>query len=196
MPPRLILVSREHLRAGRVADYDRNEREIAAASRSLNCPNPYLALTPTADPTVVWWLNEFASREHMARVEREYKIEPFWSELQRLTSRKEAFRTSVDMTLFRCRTPEGDRWPIATARFMVVVDGDAGDLAAPLFESEDVLRLAMLPVSDRGSADTAAERAGHAATILEIKPAWSFPAAPWVAADPDFWNGTPEPPRK
>jgi len=54
--------------------------------------------------------------------------------------------------------------------------------------SADGGRFAISAAATRALADEIATRFAPRATVLAIRPRWSFPARDWVDADPAFWG--------
>jgi hypothetical protein len=57
--------------------------------------------------------------------------------------------------------------------------------------ADDGTRFTFVPAGTRREADRQAAVAGPDARIFAIRPAWSLPAAEWIAADPEFWRASP-----
>jgi hypothetical protein len=43
----------------------------------------------------------------------------------------------------------------------------------------------------REEAAAAKVSSGQETTVFAIRPSWSFPAAEWIATDPEFWRANP-----
>jgi uncharacterized protein len=191
LPPSLLLIVRERLRAGMERGYDENERRIAAACAAHRCPHPYLALVSTEAPREVWWLNAFAFPEDKARSERAYAANaPLMAALTPLGKRKESFRNALTTTPMKHQpSPLATaRWSIRGARFLVVTRPDGLRPDGARFASDAGEQLTFEPAPDRAAADRIAAEAGGGATILAVVPAWSHPAREWIDADPAFWR--------
>ena len=193
MTVQFLLIVRESLRPGSESAYDENERMLAAACATLNCPHPYLALTPIDRPREVWWLNAYRSAEERDSVGGAYaRNEPLMAALVPLGKRKEEFREtlSTTTTTYRPDLSAGTGLRITGARFLIVSSSKETSSAA-IFESPDgeLFRIASAP--SRAVADEIAAQSGSGATILAIQPQWTFPAEDWVHADPDFWKSSP-----
>jgi hypothetical protein len=190
--PAFLLIVREQLRRGAVEAYANIEREIAAASVRLRCPHPYLALAPLGEPEEVWWLNAFASEAEKAQVEAAYaRNEPLMATLGLLTTQKGAFIQTVTTTLASYRADaSAGAWRIIGARYFVVNVTGAPDAAGSVFESADGERIVIASVDSRVEAARVAQRVPGSA-VLAVQPQWSYPAAEWIAADPDLWASHP-----
>jgi hypothetical protein len=93
---------------------------------------------------------------------------------------------------FRPDQSQGTPWLLGHGRYLVVtMTSRSGRLAGTVFESTDGTRFAVRSVETREEAETAKVSAGRKSTILAIRPSWSFPAAEWIAADPEFWRARP-----
>jgi hypothetical protein len=194
-PVLFLLIVRERLRPGMEQAYNENELELATAAATLNCPHPYLALESVTRPKEVWWLNAFASREENDQLEGAYaQNEPLMAKLTELGKRKEGFREALSTTLIEYR-PDlsgGAMLQLAGARFLVIsIIRDGREVPGAVFESSDGERFVISSVNDRVAAERIAAQAGPGSMILAVQPRWSFPAEPWIAADPEFWSSSP-----
>jgi hypothetical protein len=69
-------------------------------------------------------------------------------------------------------------------------DGAIGS-AGTVFEAADGTCFVVRAARTREEAEAMTRAAGRDATVLAIRPSWSFPAAEWIAADPQFWRASP-----
>jgi len=189
--PRFLLIVRERLRLGTEDAYDRNERQLAVACATLKCPHPYLALTSTAGPGEVWWLNAFASQEERDGVDASYaRNEPLMAAVTPLSKRKVDFRESLTstMTAFR-RDLSTSTLRLDGVRFFVITEGpDDRAAIGAVFQAADGRRFVIASATEPGAAEDLGMRMGPGAAILGVRPQWSFPDETWVAADPEFWK--------
>jgi hypothetical protein len=189
--PRFLLIVRERLRAGSEEAYDENERQLAAACATLNCPHPYLALASLAGAREVWWLNAFASQAERDDLPAAYaRNEPLMAALRPLGKRKEDFREALVTTMMKHRPDlSAGAWRIEGARFVVIATtrDEVASLGAA-FESADGERFVLASANSHEMAEDIAARSGPGATTLAVQPQWSFPAEAWVDADRDFWS--------
>jgi hypothetical protein len=190
-----LLIARERLRPGMEHAYNENESELAAACAALECPHPYLALASVAGPPEVWWFNAFASQQERDQLGSAYaRNEPLMAKLGPLGKRKEGFRETLSTTLteYRPRLSGGVALRVAGARFFVIhITREQREATGAVFESSDGERFVIASAGDRATAERIAAGAGTGSMVLAVQPQWSFPAAAWIAADPDFWSSNP-----
>ena len=194
-PPAIVQLHHERLKPGAEAAYSKNEEGIAGVCARFKCPNPYLALESVAGPKEVWWLNAFASEADRDRVGRAYEQNvEVTAALRDLAERKKQLLYEPEdfvATYLRDLSHECS-WRIAGARFFVVTVTNAERKAdGCVFDAPPATRFVIAPVATRAEADRRAAAAAPHAKILAIRPAWSLPAAAWIAADPDFWRTSP-----
>jgi hypothetical protein len=193
---RFLLFVRERVRPGVEAAYDENERQIARACVTHGCPHPYLALMAASEPGEVWWLNAAASEAETDDLDAAYaRNAPLMAAIGPLGKRKQDFRESVtsDLLVYRPDLSHDVTLQLAGARFLVLSPATGGDPSpAAVFDAANGDRLAVRAAGGDDSAEQLATRLGATALILAVQPHWSVPAAPWIAADPDFWNKSME----
>jgi hypothetical protein len=193
---RFLLIARERLRSGSHDAYSRNEIQIATACATLNCPHPYLALVSLFDPADVWWVNAFASDEERDRLGDAYaRNAPLMAKLGPLGKRKEGFRetfTTIAVTRHAGLESCADL-QMAGARYWIVSPSKDVKTRRPaaIFESSDGQWFTIATATSREVADEAVGQFDSAATVLAVRPEWSFPDEAWVRADPDFWSSSP-----
>lgn len=183
----LVLVVRERIRAGGEAEYDANERAIAAACLTMQAPHPYLALVDPEDPLEIWWLTLFVSAAHRAQVEQAYAHNlPLMEVLTPLGARKGAFRTSMSVESASHQPDRGARTLDVTGARVVVVGTDVVDRpsAGAVFMSDDGAWFVFAPASERAAAPAVVPPG----RTLAIRPEWSYPDPGWVRADIEFWR--------
>jgi hypothetical protein len=183
----LVLVVRERIRAGSEAEYDANERAIAAASRTLQAPHPYLALVDPREPLEIWWLTLFVSAAHRAQIERAYAQNlPLMEALAPLGARKQAFRTSMSVESASHQPHLGATTLDVTGARFVVVGTDVVDRPSmgAAFISDDGAWFVFAPTSERATAPAVVP----VGRTLVIRPEWSHPDPAWVRADVEFWR--------
>jgi hypothetical protein len=191
--PAFLLIVREWLRPGAAGAYANIERQIASASVRLRCPHPYLALALPGEAEEVWWLNAFASEAEKVQVEAAYaRNEPLMAALGTLTTQKGACIQAVTTTLasYRADASSAGAWRIIGARYFVVNVTGARDAAGSVFESPDGQRIVIASVDSRVEAARVAQRV-PGSVVLAVQPQWSYPAAEWIAADPELWSTHP-----
>jgi hypothetical protein len=193
--PLFLLIVRERVRPGSEEAYDRNELQLAAVCARLKCPHPYLALASAHSPEEVWWLNAFASQEERDGLEAAYaRNEPLMAEMRPLGKRKEDLRETLTsiMTSYRRDLSGNAALRIAGARFLVIDSPSyKGATAGAVFESSAGKRFVIASANTRADAEGLAALVGPGATILDVRPRWSFPAEAWIEADPQFWQAAP-----
>jgi hypothetical protein len=194
-PPQVLLIVQERLNPNSVRAYDRNEREIARTSARLKSPHPYLALESVSGAKEVWWFNAFESEAQKERVMQAYeRNHELTVRLRRLSRRKAALRyepVSI-VTRYRRDLSAEHPWSVNGARFVVVaVTNEERKFDGSVFEAPDGRRFVITPAATRRDADREAALAGLHTRIFAIRPAWSFPADAWIAADPEFWRASP-----
>jgi hypothetical protein len=185
----ILQIYRETVLPGREADYDLVERETAKNAARLGCPNPYLGAESLRGPKVVWWFNAYESPAEQRRVAESYmRNAKLMDALARSSSHKAEF-TSDTSDVFAHYQPEvssGVSWSPGQGRFLRIVETKAvGKAAGAMFETEDGTRFIVTACSTREDAEKSADAKTH---VLAVRPAWSFAAPTWVAADKDFWT--------
>jgi hypothetical protein len=193
---RFLLIARERLRPGSGDAYNENEIQIATACAALKCPHPYLALVSLLDPAEVWWVNAFASGVERDGLGEAYaRNELLMTRIAPLGKRKEGFRETFT-TIALTRHPDVDgraSLQIAGARYWIVSPSKDVKTSRPaaIFESSDGQSFTIATATSRAGADEAVGQFDSAATVLAVRPEWSFPDEAWVRADPDFWSASP-----
>ena len=189
--PQFLLIVRERLRPWIDEAYDENELHLANICATLKCPHPYLALASVAGPKEVWWVNAFASRDERDGLDAAYATnKPLMAAMRPYAKRKEDFREALTstMTAYRPDLSSGAVLWIAGARFFVISGRQHEGVMAAVFEAASGDRFVIASAKDRAVADDIAARFGPAATILAVRPQWSFPAEAWIDADREFWK--------
>jgi hypothetical protein len=194
-PPALVQLYHERLKPGAEATYSKNEEGIAGVCARFQCPNPYLALESVAGPKEVWWLNAFASKADRDRVGRAYEQNvEVTAALRDLAQRKKELLYEPEdfVATYRPDLSVGCAWRMEGARFFVMTrTGADGSASGCVFDAPPATRFVIAPAATRAEADRRAAGVGPHAKIWAIRPAWSLPAAAWIAADPDFWRTSP-----
>ena len=192
LPPSLLLIVREHVMPGHETEYARLETALTTEGLRRRCPHPHIALESTSGPTVVWWLNAFASPDAMRAVEQAYANDTtLKAALDVLARRKAAIVTETETALaeYDATASAPDSWTMLATRYFVGrFDAPALGQAA-VFVAPDGRRFAFRPVQSRADADrmVAVDRE---AIVLAVEPRWSLPTADWVKADPTFWKAS------
>jgi hypothetical protein len=92
-------------------------------------------------------------------------------------------RKQVDSVLGGQSRPVA-REPHYHGRYLVItVTRSTAPLTGTVFDSPDGMRFVVTPSKTRQEADAARATAGPEATILAVRPSWSFPASEWIAAE-------------
>jgi hypothetical protein len=194
-PPEVLMIVQERLKPNSVRAYDRNEREIARTSARLKSPHPYLALESVSGAKEVWWLNAFESRADKDRVMQAYeRNHELAVELRKLGGRKAAFRYApvTIVATYRGDLSDERAWRMSGARFFVVtVTNEVRKFDGSVFEAPHGRRFVFAQAATQRDAELRAVRTGTQARVFAIRPSWSYPADAWVAADPEFWRGSP-----
>ena len=194
--PELVQFYRERVVPGAEAEYSRVEEEIARACARLKCPHPYLALQPVTGAPEVWWLTAFASQADRDRVVQAYERDAAVKQaLQELGQRKKGLTSDGKESIASRRSQLCDAvaWRMHGVRFVVIETSKADPKGnGCVFQAPDGTRFALQTAASRGDAD---RLAGADSRVFEVRPAWSHPAADWIAADPSFWKAGPEPPK-
>jgi hypothetical protein len=191
-PPPMLLICREPLKAGGEAAYSAIETETARMAAALGCPHPYLGAECITGSTEAWWFNGFESAAEKSQVADDYaRNEPWMTALVRNSKRKADFTLApIEMlAAYREELSAGPPWILGAGRFLVMTmtRGDART-SGTVFETHDGLRFIVTPARTREAADSTQALAGPETCVLAVRPAWSFPAKEWIAADPPFWQ--------
>src|SRR5215831_9855054 len=189
-PMPILLIAREPLVVGRENEYREIEEETARLSVKLGCPHPYLAMESLTGPKEVWWLNGFDSPEDQRQVAQAYeKNAPFSAALKKNSGRKAPVTGKVIEIVeqYRPDLTNGVPWILGHGRFLVIAvtkDRPAG--AGTVFQAADGTFFVFSPARTRKQADRLAASIPGSIVVV-VRPAFSFPAKDWVAADPRFW---------
>jgi hypothetical protein len=191
-PPPILLICREPLKPGRESAYSAIEEETARSAVALGCPHPYLAAECLTGSAEVWWFNGFESAAEQAHVADAYaKNEQWMAALTQNSARKSDCTLALIEALatYREELSAGSRWSPGAGRFLVItMTGSGAPTSGTVFETADGLRFIVTPAPTREVADARRAIAGAESRVLAVRPRWSFPAAEWVAADPEFWQ--------
>jgi hypothetical protein len=86
----------------------------------------------------------------------------------------------------------GALWILGHGRYLVITRIErTARLIGTVFEGSDGTSFVVRSAEAREEADAARVSDGESATVLAIRPSWSFPADEWIAADPEFWRASP-----
>jgi hypothetical protein len=194
-PPPLLQILREPLRPGTEAAFNAIEQERARVSATLGCPHPYLGAESLTGPKEIWWFNGYESSMERLRVYDAYAKNAPLMEAFEKTAKPKADLTLKPIEVFVSYRPdqsEGAPWLLGHGRFLVITMMDpARRLAGSVFEGTDGTRFVITSTYTHEQAEAAKASAGGDATVLAIRPSWSFPSAEWIAADPEFWRASP-----
>jgi hypothetical protein len=143
-------------------------------------------------PKEIWWFNGFDSPEDQRQVAEAYeKNAPFSAALKENSDRKAPVTGKVIEVIVQYRPDliSGVPWILGHWRFLVIaVTRDRPSSDGTVFQAADGTFFVFAPARTRKQADRLAASI-PGSTVLVIRPALSFPAKDWVAADPQFWRG-------
>jgi hypothetical protein len=188
-PPRILQIHREPLKAGAEAEYGRIESDTARKCAELRCPHAYLALESLTGAKEVWWFNGYESA-----ADRKQVADAWASHTQALTvlagngKRKARLtgKASEAFARYREDLSAASPWLMGRGRFLVItVTRTSAPMRGTVFATEDGTRFVIVSAPTREAADAAA---GPDARVFAVRPSWSYPAADWIAADPEFWR--------
>ena len=93
---------------------------------------------------------------------------------------------------YRPDRSEGAPWRLGHGRYLVItrIDRTSGPVGT-VFEATDGTSFVVRAANTREGVGAMKRPAGQETTLLAIRPSWSFPAAEWIAADPEFWRASP-----
>ena len=194
-PPALLQVVREPLKPGTEAAFNAIEEERARMSATLGCPHPYLGAESVSGPKEAWWFNGYHSATERQQVYDAYaKNTPLMAAFQKSVTPK-ADLTLTPIEVFLSYSPDrsaGTQWTLGRGRYLVItrVDG-TGRLIGTVFEGTDGTGFLVRSAETREEVEAMKVSAGQDTAVLTIRPSWSFPAAEWIAADPEFWRASP-----
>jgi len=186
--PAILQITIERIHAGGEIRYGEIEERMAETCTRLGCPNSYLALEAVVPPTEVWWFVEYATDADVERVRQAYEQNrPLLSALADLAALK---RDITDMpvehmTKHRSGLSIGANWRVGSEPFVVIGTG-AG--TGSVFESAEHALFTVVAAASPVEANAVAARLGPGARVFRVRPSWSRPAAPWVAANPQLWQ--------
>jgi hypothetical protein len=190
-PPALLQIVREPLEPGD-ARFSAIEEERARIAATLGCPHPYLGAQAVTGSNEAWWFNGYQSAAEQQQVYDAYgKNAALLAAWQRSAQPKaELTRKPIDvLARYRPDLSAGTPWRLGHGRYLVIaVTRSTARLTGTVFESADGTRFAITSSETRQEADAAKAAAAAEATILAVRPSWSFPAHEWIAADPPFWQ--------
>ena len=194
-PPALLQIVREPLKPGSEAAFNAIEEERARMSATLGCPHPYLGAESLTGPKEVWWFNGYQSS-----TERQQVYDAYAQNAPLMAAFQKSAKPKADLTLrpievfasYRPDRSEGTPWLLGHGRYLVItMTNRTARLAGTVFEDPDGTRFVVRSAETREEAEAAKVSAGQDTTVLAIRPSWSFPAAEWIAADPEFWRASP-----
>jgi hypothetical protein len=196
-PPQILQIYREPLKPGSEAAYSAIEEATARLAVALGCPHPYLGAESLSAPKEAWWFNGYRSAAEKERVYAAYASNaPLITALRQNSERKAAL-TLEPIEAFAQYRPDvsvGPPWVLGRGRFLVITVTKSNPRATgTVFEAADGTRFIVTSAQTRDEADAARAIAGLESTVLAVRPSWSFPAAEWIAADPEFWHGNHSP---
>ncbi len=195
--PAIVQVYREALKPGVEAEYDRIESDTARKCAALRCPHAYLGLESVTGPKEVWWFNGYDSDDDRQRVAEAWARATKALDALGRNSKQKAALVGKGVNVFARHRPDlsaGEGWLIGRGRFLAIeVTQGAPALRGTVFEAEDGTRFVVAAARTREEAEAALPRATDAAAgaqsrVFAVRPAWSHPAADWIAGDPELWR--------
>jgi hypothetical protein len=194
-PPALLQIVREPLKPGSDTAFSAIEEERARISATLGCPHPYLGAAALTGPPEAWWFNGYQSSTEQTHVYEAYEKNATLMAAWQRSAKPKADLTLKPIEVFaryRADLSAGTPWFLGHGRYLVItVTRSTAPLMGTVFDSPDGMRFVVTPSKTRQEADAARATAGPEATILAVRPSWSFPASEWIAADPPFWRSSP-----
>jgi hypothetical protein len=191
--PRILFISREFWKPGHEATLNRIEAEAARTCIGLGVPHPYLGIESLTGSKEVWYINGFASTEDLAQVKEAYSMKhELLAAMNQFAQQRDQFKSqpnSEGTAMYRPDLSRGAEWRMGQERFLViaVIRGNPHS-DGTVFESQNGVRFVVTAAKTRTEADTKLSAAGPDAKIFAVRPAFSMPAAEWVAGDPSFWH--------
>jgi hypothetical protein len=189
LPPGLLQIHREAVKAGSEAAYDAIETDTARLCAALGCPHPYLALTTVTGSAEVWFLNGFESPAEQQQVIDAYaKNAPLMAALHKNGEAKRALTTTPMAVLAHHRRDltQGVPWALGIGRFLVItVTSSPTHVDGTVFETAEGSRVIVVPAATYSEAATLSGAESH---ILAVRASLSFPAKEWIDADAAFWQ--------
>jgi hypothetical protein len=191
-PPQILQIYREGLKPGSEAAYHEIEADTARLQAELACPHPYLAIESLTGPKEVWFFNGYESPAEQKQVVEAYARNTRLLAAITPNSKRKARLTRERVEVFATYRPDlgvGVPWIIGRGRFLVItVTKSKRQISGTVFESADGTRFIVTATQARKEADIAAATAGPDSRVFAVRPAWSFPAKEWIAADSVFWR--------
>ncbi len=191
-PPPLLQVVREPLKPGADAAFGAIEEERARLSATLGCPHPYLAAETVTGSKEVWWFNGYESETQRQQVYDAYaKNTPLMAAFEKSAKPKAelTLRSIEAFASYRSNRSDGPPWTLGQGRYLVITRREsAARLVGTVFESAEGVVFVIRSARTREDAEAMRASSGPETTVLAVRPSWSFPAADWIAADPEFWR--------
>lgn len=194
-PPALLQIVRERLKPGAEAALHAIEEERARISATLGGPHPYLGAESLSAPKEVWWFNGYQSS-----TERQEVYDAYARNAPLMAAFEKSAKPKADLMLkpievfanYRPDRSEGVPWLLGRGRYLVITMIDwTARAAGTVFESTDGTHFVVRSAETHDEAEATKVSAEHDTTVLAVRPSWSFPAAEWIAADPEFWRTSP-----
>lgn len=181
--PPLLLIVRERIRPGDEAAYDRTEIEIRRVCARWGCPNAYIGLVSTAQPSEAWWITAWSSQDELDLAGALYAGNPALTDrLTPLNARKREL--TEEPTTALAKAAGTAPFSLAGARFVTVTPVNRHARTGAFYEFPDGERITVA-----GRAELA--RPAPGGVVLAMQPKWSLPPPALVRADPAFWGGDP-----
>ena len=194
-PPALLQIVREPLKPGSERAFHAIEEELARVSATLGCPHPYLGAETLTGSKEAWWFNGYQSS-----TEQEQVYAAYGKNAELMAALQASAKPKAELTLkpievfarYRADLSPGPPWLLGHGRYLVIaVTTSTARLTGTVFEGPDGARFLVTAAGTRQEADSVKATAAPEATILAVRPSWSFPAPEWIAADPTFWGTSP-----
>ena len=194
-PPQILQIHREALKPGSEGAYREIEEDTARICAERGCPHPYLGTESLTGPKEVWFFNGYESPAEQKQVHDDYAKNTALMAALLKNSRRKARLTGEPVNVFadyRQDLSRGVPWILGQGRFLVITVAKSKPRSdGTVFEAGEGTRFIVRPAQSRKEADSLAAAAGSESHVFGVRPAWSFPAKEWIAADPVFWR--PEP---
>lgn len=194
-PTPLLQIVREPLKPGAEAAFTAIEQERAHMSATLGCPHPYLGAESVTGPKEIWWFNGYQSSTERQEVYNAYEKNARLMAAFHKSATPKADLTLKPIEVFASYRPDrsgGTPWTLGHGRYLVITRIDRTTrLVGTVFEGSDGTDFVVTSAETREEAEAMKNSDGQDTTILAVRPSWSFPAAEWIAADPEFWRASP-----
>jgi len=190
--PQILYIYREFWKPGHEEALKRIEAEAARICIGLGVPHPYLGIESLTGSKEVWYVNGFASTEELAQVTEAYSKQPeLLAAMNRFAQQRAEFESQPGrqgQATYRPELSRGAPWRMGQERFLVIAVTKSSAHAGTVFEDDTAVRYVVMSAKTRAEADAKLSAAGPDAKVFAVRPAFSLPAAEWIASDPAFWS--------